>query len=67
MFIFSLWQSYIQSFRDRQVDGRAYPVGGLMASGHTSVDMDYDCGSTVPLTAGVGPHVRVWPHSLIHK
>ncbi|NP_001029091.1 transmembrane protein 198 isoform X2 [Danio rerio] len=51
--------SYIQSFRDRQVDGRAYPVGGLMPSGHTSVDMDYDCGSTVPLTAGVGPHVRV--------
>uniref|UniRef100_A0A671KM05 Uncharacterized protein n=2 Tax=Sinocyclocheilus TaxID=75365 RepID=A0A671KM05_9TELE len=45
--------SYIQSFRDRQVDGRAYPAGGLMAVGHTSVDMDYDCGSRVPLTSGV--------------
>ncbi|XP_043097881.1 transmembrane protein 198-B [Puntigrus tetrazona] len=51
--------SYIQSFRERQVDGRAYPAGGLMTAGHTSVDMDYDCGSRVPLTSGVGPHVRV--------
>ncbi|XP_051997125.1 transmembrane protein 198-B [Xyrauchen texanus] len=50
--------SYIQNFRDRQVDGLAYPVGRLM-TGHTSVDMDYDSGSTVPLTSGVGPHVRV--------
>lgn len=41
------------------MDGRAYPAGGLMAAGHTSVDMDYDCGSRVPLTSGVGPHVRV--------
>ncbi|TRY98352.1 hypothetical protein DNTS_007749 [Danionella cerebrum] len=51
--------SYIQSFRDRQVDDRAYAVGGLMSSGHTSVNIDYDCGSTVPLTAGPGPQVRV--------
>lgn len=45
------------------MEGRGYPVGGLVAAGHTSVDIDYDCGSTVPLTAGAGPHVRVWPHS----
>ncbi|XP_062383613.1 transmembrane protein 198-B [Sardina pilchardus] len=42
--------SYIQSFRDRQVEARAYP-GGRLSGGHTSVDMDYDCGSTVPLTS----------------
>ncbi|XP_028835355.1 transmembrane protein 198 isoform X2 [Denticeps clupeoides] len=51
--------SYIQSFRDRQVDGRAYPGGRLMTGGHTSVDMDYDCGSTVPLTASSGPSASV--------
>lgn len=51
--------SYIQNFRDRQMDGRGYQVGGLLNPGHTSVDIDYDCGSTVPLTAGVGPNVRV--------
>ncbi|XP_063068136.1 transmembrane protein 198-B-like [Engraulis encrasicolus] len=47
--------SYIQSFRERQVEGGgAYP-GSRLSGGHTSVDMDYDCGSTVPLTATAGP------------
>nr|XP_033800298.1 transmembrane protein 198 isoform X2 [Geotrypetes seraphini] len=43
--------SYIQSFRDRQT--------GPSLSSHTVVDLDYDCGSTVPLTAGSGQAVRV--------
>ncbi|KAG7463771.1 hypothetical protein MATL_G00180260 [Megalops atlanticus] len=51
--------SYIQSFRDRQVDGRGYPQGRLVGGTHTIVDLDYDCGSTVPLTASAGPAVRV--------
>ncbi|XP_066519270.1 transmembrane protein 198-B [Hoplias malabaricus] len=49
--------SYIQSFRDRQVDGR-FP-GARLSGTHTAVDIDYDCGSTVPLTAGAGPNLRV--------
>uniref|UniRef100_W5MVD5 Transmembrane protein 198 n=1 Tax=Lepisosteus oculatus TaxID=7918 RepID=W5MVD5_LEPOC len=48
--------SYIQSFRDRQT---GYPQRGLGSGAHTIVDLDYDCGSTVPLTAGAGPAVRV--------
>ncbi|KAJ8255178.1 hypothetical protein GJAV_G00201920 [Gymnothorax javanicus] len=51
--------SYIQSFRDRQVDRRGYPQGRLVSGTHTIVDLDYDCGSTVPLTASAGPAVRV--------
>ncbi|XP_074835862.1 transmembrane protein 198-like [Carettochelys insculpta] len=35
--------SYIQSLRDRQQ--------GPSSAAHTSLDLDYDCGSTVPLTA----------------
>nr|XP_023683661.1 transmembrane protein 198-B-like [Paramormyrops kingsleyae]XP_023683662.1 transmembrane protein 198-B-like [Paramormyrops kingsleyae] len=51
--------SYIQSFRDRQVDIREYPQGRLISGAHTSVDIDYECGSTVPLTAAAGPSMRV--------
>ncbi|XP_023828866.1 transmembrane protein 198 [Salvelinus sp. IW2-2015] len=54
--------SYIQSFRDRQVEARPYPGGGRLMGGggaHTSVDVDYDCGSTTPLTAAAGPLLRV--------
>ncbi|KAI1899124.1 hypothetical protein AGOR_G00058310 [Albula goreensis] len=52
--------SYIQSFRDRQEGGRrGYPQGRLVSGTHTMVDLDYDCGSTVPLTASAGPAVRV--------
>ncbi|XP_030637414.1 transmembrane protein 198 [Chanos chanos] len=51
--------SYIQSFRDRQVDARAYPGGRMVSGGHTSVDIDYDCGSTAPLTSAAGPALRV--------
>ncbi|XP_043916498.1 transmembrane protein 198 [Protopterus annectens] len=48
--------SYIQSFRDRQT---GTSVSSLNANTHTIVDLDYDCGSTVPLTAAAGPAVRV--------
>ncbi|KAM9486747.1 transmembrane protein 198 isoform 1-T2 [Clarias gariepinus] len=50
--------SYIQHFRDRHVDRRGYSHGRLISSSHT-VDIDYDCGSQVPLTAHTGPAVRV--------
>ncbi|KAJ8387238.1 hypothetical protein AAFF_G00158610 [Aldrovandia affinis] len=51
--------SYIQSFRDRQGGGgHAYPPGRLVSGTHTTVDLDYDCGSTVPLTALASPAVR---------
>ncbi|KAG5261533.1 hypothetical protein AALO_G00285330 [Alosa alosa] len=56
-------RSYIQSFRDRQVEARAYPVGRL-SGGHTSVDMDYDCGSTVPLTSAAAAAVAAGPSNL---
>ncbi|XP_041057156.1 transmembrane protein 198-B [Carcharodon carcharias] len=49
--------SYIQNFRDRQTGGGTSSAG-FSASGHTMVDVDYDCGSTVPLTASA-PAVRV--------
>ncbi|XP_053354490.1 transmembrane protein 198-B [Clarias gariepinus] len=50
--------SYIQSFRERQGEGCAYP-GARLSGTHTAVDIDYDCGSTVPLTSGAGPNPRV--------
>lgn len=28
--------------------------------------MDYECGSTVPLTSGAGPNLRVWRHTRAH-
>ncbi|XP_055486690.1 transmembrane protein 198-B-like [Leucoraja erinacea] len=43
--------SYIQSFRDRQ-------AGCSPSGAQTMVDVDYDCGSTVPLTSSA-PAVRV--------
>lgn len=49
-------QSYIQSFRERQTGPS---LTSLMASSHAVVDLDYDCSSTVPLTTGSGPAVRV--------
>ncbi|XP_028327568.1 transmembrane protein 198 [Gouania willdenowi] len=45
--------SYIQSFRDRQV--QAQPFGGS----HSVVDMGYDCGATGPLTGAPGPLLRM--------
>lgn len=52
----SLKQSYIQSFRERQTGPS---LNSLIASTHAVVDLDYDCSSTVPLTTGSGPAVRV--------
>lgn len=52
----SLSQSYIQSFRERQTGPS---LNSLIASSHAVVDLDYDCSSTVPLTTGSGPAVRV--------
>ena len=52
----SLKQSYIQSFRERQTGPS---LNSLIASSHAVVDPDYDCSSTVPLTTGSGPAVRV--------
>ncbi|XP_072325126.1 transmembrane protein 198-like isoform X1 [Scyliorhinus torazame] len=43
--------SYIQNFRERQT------VGGSTST-HAMIDVDYECGSTVPLTASA-PAVRV--------
>lgn len=51
-----LSQSYIQSFRERQTGPS---LNSLIASSHAVVDLDYDCSSTVPLTTGSGPAVRV--------
>jgi len=52
----SFKQSYIQSFRERQTGPS---LNSLIASSHAVVDLDYDCSSTVPLTTGSGPAVRV--------
>lgn len=50
--------SYIRSFRDRQTDRRAYPQGRMISRSRMA-QLDYDCGSQVPLTAPSGPAVRV--------
>ncbi|KAF3688324.1 Transmembrane protein 198-B [Channa argus] len=50
--------SYIQSFRDRQVQAQPFP-GRLVGGPHAVVDMGYDCSSTTPLTAAAGPSLRV--------
>lgn len=52
----SVEQSYIQSFRERQTGPS---LSSLITSSHAVVDLDYDCSSTVPLTTGSGPAVRV--------
>ncbi|XP_073701784.1 transmembrane protein 198 [Garra rufa] len=49
--------SYIQNFRDRRTDRRGYSHGRLIGGSHV-VDVDYDYGSQVPLTAHTGPAVR---------
>ncbi|XP_015249171.1 PREDICTED: transmembrane protein 198 [Cyprinodon variegatus] len=49
--------SYIQSFRDRQVQAQPFP-GRLVGGSHAVVEMGYDCGSTTPLTGAAGPPLR---------
>ncbi|XP_059896681.1 transmembrane protein 198-B [Gadus macrocephalus] len=49
--------SYIRSFRDRQTDRRAYSHTRISRS--RMAELDYDCGSQVPLTAPSGPPVCV--------
>ncbi|XP_034052682.1 transmembrane protein 198-B-like [Gymnodraco acuticeps] len=49
--------SYIQSFRERQV--QVQPVGRLAGRPHTVVDIGYDHGSTTPLTGAPGPPLRI--------
>ncbi|XP_075055634.1 transmembrane protein 198 [Mixophyes fleayi] len=49
--------SYLQSLRDRQT-GTGTSMSSLSTNMQTIVDMDYECGSTVPLTATT-PVIRV--------
>lgn len=58
MFLLCFIQSYIQSFRDRQVQAQPFP-GRLVAGPNVVVDVGYDCGSTTPLTGAAGPSLRV--------
>lgn len=44
--------SYIQSFRDRQVQAQPFP-------GRLVVDLGYDCSSGTPLAGASGPQLRV--------
>lgn len=50
--------SYIRSFRDRHTDRRAYSHSRMISRTRTG-ELDYDCGSQVPLTAPSGPPVRI--------
>lgn len=50
-------QSYLQSLRDRQM-GTGTSLSSLGTANHTMIDLDYDTGSTAPLTATT-PVVRV--------
>uniref|UniRef100_A0A3Q2YEH1 Transmembrane protein 198 n=1 Tax=Hippocampus comes TaxID=109280 RepID=A0A3Q2YEH1_HIPCM len=50
--------SYIRSFRDRQTDRRAYSHSRMMSRSRMA-ELDYDCGSQVPLTAPSGAPVRI--------
>lgn len=56
--VFTRPQSYIRSFRDRQSDRQAYSHGRMMSRSRMA-ELDYDCGSQVPLTASSGPPVRI--------
>ncbi|KAM9820547.1 transmembrane protein 198 [Neosynchiropus ocellatus] len=47
--------SYIQSFRERQVQIRPFP-GHLLGAGNTA--LGYDCGTAAPITTSVGPQLR---------
>ncbi|CAL1581972.1 unnamed protein product [Knipowitschia caucasica] len=49
--------SYIRSFRDRQSDRRSYSHTRISRS--RMAELDYDCGSQVPLTAQSGPPARI--------
>nr|XP_057907695.1 transmembrane protein 198-B-like isoform X2 [Doryrhamphus excisus] len=49
--------SYIQSFRDRQVQAQPFPRH-FLGGPHSAVDLGYDCGSTAPLTTAAGPSLR---------
>uniref|UniRef100_A0A8C6SDC5 Transmembrane protein 198 n=1 Tax=Neogobius melanostomus TaxID=47308 RepID=A0A8C6SDC5_9GOBI len=49
--------SYIRSFRDRQSDRRSYSHTRISRS--RMAELDYDCGSQVPLTAPSGPPARI--------
>ncbi|KAM8975179.1 transmembrane protein 198 [Pelodytes ibericus] len=49
--------SYLQSLRDRQT-GTGTSMSSLSTNMQTVVDLDYECGSTVPLTATT-PVIRV--------
>ncbi|CAL1608518.1 unnamed protein product [Knipowitschia caucasica] len=49
--------SYLQSLRDRQM-GTGTSLSSMGTSNHTTISLDYDCGSTAPLTATT-PVVRV--------
>uniref|UniRef100_A0A665XBA9 Transmembrane protein 198 n=1 Tax=Echeneis naucrates TaxID=173247 RepID=A0A665XBA9_ECHNA len=51
-------QSYIRSFRDRQTDRRAYSHSRMMSRSRMA-ELDYDCGSQVPLTVPSGHPVRI--------
>ncbi|CAB1450367.1 unnamed protein product [Pleuronectes platessa] len=50
--------SYIQSFRDRQVQAQPFP-GRLVIGPHAVVDVGYDRSSTTPLSGAAGPSLRV--------
>ncbi|XP_034035159.1 transmembrane protein 198-B [Thalassophryne amazonica] len=50
--------SYIQSFRDRQVQAQPFP-GRLVRGAHDIVDVGYEYGSTTHLTSAAGPSLRV--------
>ncbi|XP_077436957.1 transmembrane protein 198 [Vanacampus margaritifer] len=50
--------SYIRNFRDRQTDRRAYSHSRMMSRSRMA-ELDYDCGSQVPLTAPSGAPVRI--------
>ncbi|XP_075896179.1 transmembrane protein 198 [Nelusetta ayraudi] len=50
--------SYIRSFRDRHTDRRAYSHNRMISRTRMG-ELDYDCGSQVPLTAPSGPPVRI--------
>lgn len=56
-------QSYIRSFRDRQSDRRSYSHSRMMSRSRMA-ELDYDCGSQVPLTVPSGPPVRIWDSPL---
>ncbi|KAM3584885.1 uncharacterized protein V6R79_001693 [Siganus canaliculatus] len=51
--------SYIQSFRDRQVQVQQPFPSRLVGGPHAAVDVGYDCGSTTPLTGAARPALRV--------